>query len=95
MVEEETVNQSQQPEEGVEGSPAEHRLWVVVAEEGGCPLQVEAEGSWLAGVDEGGQVSKNSWQPKEAVEEGGMGPEVVAEGSLPMVEVEVGHVRSP
>lgn len=94
------ANQSQRPEEGVEGSLAgllRHHRWVGVAvEEGGCPLQVEVAASLVAGVAEGGQVLRNSWQPKEVVE-GGLGLEVVEEGSRPMVGVgvEVGHFQSP
>lgn len=60
MVEEVAVNQSQRLEEEVEGSlagPLGRRQWVgVVVGEGGCPLQVEAEGSWMAGVAVGKQI---------------------------------------
>lgn len=51
----------------------------------------------MAGVAEGGQVLANSWQPKEAAEEGGLDLEVVGEGSRPLVgvEVEVGYFQSP
>ncbi len=61
--EEVAVNQSQWQEEGVEGSPAgplRHRRWVeAAAVEGGCPLQVEVEESWLAVVAWARQVLGN------------------------------------
>lgn len=82
--------------EGSLAVPLRNRPWVGAAEEvGGCPLQVEVGGSWLAGVAGVGLVLRNSWQPKEVVEEGGQGLEVVGEGSQPVVEVEVGRFQSP
>lgn len=88
VVEEVAVNHSQLLEGGVEGSLVgllEHHQWEGVAvEEEGCPLQVELEESWLAG---GGWVSQNSWQPKEVVEEEGLGLEVVVAEPRPNVEV--------
>lgn len=100
MAEVVAANQSQRPEEVVEGSlagPLRHHRWVGLAvEEGGCPLQEEVAGSWLAGVAGEGKVLRDSWQPKEVVE-GGLGLEVVEEGSQPMVVVgvEVEHFQSP
>lgn len=91
------VNQSQRLEEGGEGSPVgprSNRPWVGVGvEEGGCPLQVDVEGSWLAGVSGMQQVLGTSWQLKEVVEEGVLGLEVVGGESQLMVEVE--HFQSP
>lgn len=91
------VNQSQRLEEGVEGSPVgpqRNRPWeAVVVVEGGCPLQVEGEGSWLAGVSGRQQVLGNTWQLKEVEEEGVLGLEVVEGASLLMVEVE--YYQSP
>lgn len=93
------LNQSQRPEEGVEGSlagPLSHHPWAAAAvEEEGCPLQVEEEGSWLAGVAGGEQILRNPLQPKEVAEEGGLGLEVVGGGSRQEVEVEVGHFQCP
>lgn len=95
--EEVAVNQSQRQEEVVEGSlagPLRHLRCVGAAvEEGGCPLQVEVEESWLARVAGEWQALENSWQPKEVVEEGGLGLEVVGEGPQPVVEVEVEVVK--
>lgn len=90
---------SQKPEEVEGGSLAEplsRRPFGVAVEEGGCPLQVEVEGSWLAGVAGEGQVLRTAWQPKE-VEEGRLGLEVVVGGFQPVVGVEVGagHFQSP
>lgn len=77
----------------VEGSLAEtlrSHPWVEVGVvEGGCPLQVEVEGSWLEDAAAVGKVLSNSWQPQEVVEEGTLGLEVVAEESQLMVGVEV------
>lgn len=91
--EEVAVNQSQRLEEGVEGSPVgplRNRPWMGVGvEEGGCPLPVDAEGSWLAAVALGQQVLGNSWQLREVVEEGGPGPEVEGGESQLIVGVEV------
>lgn len=43
--------------EGSLAGPLGRRQWVEVAvEEGGCPLQVEVEGSWMAGVAAGKQI---------------------------------------
>lgn len=82
--------------EGNLAGPLRNRRWVGAAEgEGGCPLQVEVEGSWLAGVAGVGKVLVNSWQPKEVVEGGGQDLEAVGAGSRPMAEVEVGHFQSP
>lgn len=63
LPEEVAVNQSPKLEEGVEGSqvePLQNHPWVGVAVvEVGYPLQVEGEGSWLAGVCEKLQVLGN------------------------------------
>lgn len=101
MVEEVGANQSRQPEEGVGGSlvgPLSCHRWVEAAvEEGGCPLQVEVEGSWSAAVAVGLQVLRCSWQPWEVEEEEGLGLEEVEGGCHPLVEeeVEVGCFQSP
>lgn len=86
------VYQNQRLEEGVEGSLVGslkgRQLVGLVVEEGGCPPLVDGGGSWLAGV-----ALRNSWQPEEAVEEGGMGLEVV--GEEPQMVVGVEHFQSP
>lgn len=96
MAEEVGANRSRRPEEEVGGSlvgPRRRRRWVEAAVEGeGCPSQLEVEGSWSAGVSVGQQVSRHSWQPKEAVEEEGRGPEEVEGGFHPSVEEEVEEV---
>ncbi|KAG7231254.1 hypothetical protein INR49_012085, partial [Caranx melampygus] len=77
----------------VEGSLAEtlrSHPWVEVGVvEGGCPLQVEVEGSWSEDAAAVGKVLPNSWQSQEVVEEGTLGLEVVAGESQLMVGVEV------
>lgn len=54
MAEEAALTQSLWQEEVAEGSlagPQENHPWVVaLVEEGGCPLRVEVEESWLAGI---------------------------------------------